>query len=101
MNHAIHAAEIDEGAEVLDRADDALSHLPVRQFVPGFLPHLFALAFRTSAMRTPAGRARKIAALVALLARGEAIVSNAPARALPAASRTPRRKARRARKKRL
>ena len=33
--------------------------------------NLFALAFRTSRMRTPAGRATKIAALVAMLARGE------------------------------
>jgi uncharacterized protein YdeI (YjbR/CyaY-like superfamily) len=36
--------------------------------------NLFALAFRTNAMKTPAGRARKIAALVAMLARGETIV---------------------------
>lgn len=36
--------------------------------------NLFALAFRTNNMRTPAGRARKIAALVAMLARGETIV---------------------------
>ena len=36
--------------------------------------NLFALAFRTSNMKTPAGRARKIAALVAMLARGETIV---------------------------
>jgi uncharacterized protein YdeI (YjbR/CyaY-like superfamily) len=35
---------------------------------------LFALAFRTNNMKTPAGRARKIAALVAMLARGETIV---------------------------
>ena len=34
---------------------------------------LFALAYRTNNMKTPAGRARKIAALVATLARGEAI----------------------------
>lgn len=34
---------------------------------------LFALAFRTNAMKTPAGRARKIAALVGLLARGETL----------------------------
>jgi uncharacterized protein YdeI (YjbR/CyaY-like superfamily) len=34
---------------------------------------LFALAFRTNNMKTPAGRARKIADLVATLARGEAI----------------------------
>jgi len=33
--------------------------------------NLFALAFRTNAMKTAAGRARKIEALVAMLARGE------------------------------
>ncbi|MDQ3214182.1 MAG: YdeI/OmpD-associated family protein [Acidobacteriota bacterium] len=36
--------------------------------------NLFALAFRTNNMKTPAGRARKIAALVTMLARGETIV---------------------------
>ncbi len=36
--------------------------------------NLFALAFRTNKMRTPAGRAKKIAELVALLERGETIV---------------------------
>jgi uncharacterized protein YdeI (YjbR/CyaY-like superfamily) len=36
--------------------------------------NLFALAFRTNNMRTPAGRARKIAALVAMLAQGKTIV---------------------------
>lgn len=36
--------------------------------------NLFALAFRINAMRTPAGRARKIAGLVAILERGEMIV---------------------------
>jgi uncharacterized protein YdeI (YjbR/CyaY-like superfamily) len=36
--------------------------------------NLFALAFRTNRMRTPAGRATQIAALVAALARGQAIV---------------------------
>ena len=36
--------------------------------------NFFALAFRTNHMRTPAGRAKKIAALVAMLARGETIV---------------------------
>ena len=36
--------------------------------------NLFALAFRTNNMKTPAGRARKIAALVAMLERGERIV---------------------------
>ena len=35
--------------------------------------NLFALAFRTNHMKTPAGRAKKIAALVAMLARGDTI----------------------------
>lgn len=38
--------------------------------------NLFALAFRTSAMKTAAGRAKKIATLVAMLARGETIYPN-------------------------
>ena len=36
--------------------------------------NLFALAFRTNNMKTAAGRARKIAALVAMLERGETII---------------------------
>jgi uncharacterized protein YdeI (YjbR/CyaY-like superfamily) len=40
--------------------------------------NLFALAFRTNNMRTPAGRAKKIAALVAMLARGETITPERP-----------------------
>jgi uncharacterized protein YdeI (YjbR/CyaY-like superfamily) len=36
--------------------------------------NLFALTFRTNNMKTPAGRAKKIAALVAMLARGETII---------------------------
>jgi uncharacterized protein YdeI (YjbR/CyaY-like superfamily) len=40
--------------------------------------NLFALAFRTNNMKTPAGRARKIAALVAMLARGETIAAERP-----------------------
>ena len=36
--------------------------------------NLFALAFRTNNMKTPEGRARKIASLVDMLARGETIV---------------------------
>ena len=40
--------------------------------------NLFALAFRTNTMKTPAGRARKIIALVAMLARGETIVPEKP-----------------------
>jgi uncharacterized protein YdeI (YjbR/CyaY-like superfamily) len=41
--------------------------------------NLFALTFRTNQMKTPAGRAKKIADLVAMLARGETIVPE-PAR---------------------
>lgn len=36
--------------------------------------NLFSLTFRTNNMKTPAGRAKKIASLVAMLARGETIV---------------------------
>jgi uncharacterized protein YdeI (YjbR/CyaY-like superfamily) len=36
--------------------------------------NLFALAYRTNSMRTPAGRARKIIELVAMLERGQTIV---------------------------
>jgi uncharacterized protein YdeI (YjbR/CyaY-like superfamily) len=42
--------------------------------------NLFALAFRTAAMKTPAGRARKIQALVAMLERGETVVPQASAK---------------------
>jgi uncharacterized protein YdeI (YjbR/CyaY-like superfamily) len=45
--------------------------------------NLFALAFRTNAMKTAPGRAKKIAALVAMLARGKTMVP----RARPSASR--------------
>lgn len=40
--------------------------------------NLFALAFRTNNMKTPSGRAKKIAELVAMLARGETIVPERP-----------------------
>jgi len=52
--------------------------------------NLFALVFRTNAMKTPAGRAKKIATLVAMLARGETIVPNPAPR--PAAKAVARRK---------
>ena len=44
---------------------------------------LFSLAFRTNAMRTPEGRAKKIATLVAMLARGETTHPNPAPRARP------------------
>ena len=40
--------------------------------------NLFALAFRTNAMKTPAGRERKIATLVKMLERGETVVPESP-----------------------
>jgi uncharacterized protein YdeI (YjbR/CyaY-like superfamily) len=40
--------------------------------------NLFSLAFRTNKMKTPAGRAKKIAALVDMLARGETIFPQRP-----------------------
>jgi uncharacterized protein YdeI (YjbR/CyaY-like superfamily) len=43
--------------------------------------NLFSLIFRTNNMKTPAGRAKKIETLVAMLARGETIVPQRPAKA--------------------
>jgi uncharacterized protein YdeI (YjbR/CyaY-like superfamily) len=40
--------------------------------------NLFSLSFRTNNMKTADGRARKIATLVAMLARGETIVPEKP-----------------------
>jgi len=50
--------------------------------------NLFALAFRTNSMKTATGRAKKIAALVAMLARGETIVPQAKKPLRPAPRRT-------------
>jgi uncharacterized protein YdeI (YjbR/CyaY-like superfamily) len=52
--------------------------------------NLFALAFRTNAMKTPGGRARKIEELVALLARGKTILPNPPSRPPTEVSRSTR-----------
>jgi uncharacterized protein YdeI (YjbR/CyaY-like superfamily) len=49
--------------------------------------NLFSLAYRTNAMKTPAGRAKKIATLVAMLARGEAIHPDGSVHKLPEPSR--------------
>jgi uncharacterized protein YdeI (YjbR/CyaY-like superfamily) len=55
--------------------------------------NLFALGFRTGNMRTPAGRAKKIAALVAMLARGETIVPERQRASSPTKRKTtPRRR---------
>jgi uncharacterized protein YdeI (YjbR/CyaY-like superfamily) len=57
-------------------------------------PNLFTFAFRTNAAKTPEGRAKKVAAFVAMLARGETLVPNVrnPSRYKPA--RTPARRPR-------
>ena len=47
--------------------------------------NLFSLMFRTNNMKTPAGRARAIATLVAMLARGETVVPEATRRKRPLA----------------
>ncbi len=52
--------------------------------------NLFSLVFRTNAMKTPAGRAKKVATLVATLARGETIVPDRPARPARATSSSAR-----------
>jgi len=49
--------------------------------------NLFALGFRTNNMKTPAGREKKIASLVAMLARGETII---PQKTTAARKRIPR-----------
>lgn len=50
--------------------------------------NLFSLAFRTNALKTPAGRQKRIAAFVAMLARGETILPIRAARPM-AARRSP------------
>jgi uncharacterized protein YdeI (YjbR/CyaY-like superfamily) len=54
-------------------------------------PNLFALAFRTNAMKTPTGRAKKIAALVAMLARGATVLPNPSSGGQPKAAARPKR----------
>jgi uncharacterized protein YdeI (YjbR/CyaY-like superfamily) len=51
----------------------AASPKALRTFINLGRQNLFALMFRTNNMKTPAGRAKKIATLVAMLARGETI----------------------------
>ena len=53
--------------------------------------NLFALAFRTNNMKTPAGRQKKIATLVAMLARGETIIPMSAKRSPRTAPARPRR----------
>lgn len=53
--------------------------------------NLFALAFRTNSIKTPAGRTRKIAALVSMLARGDVIVPARPRSGAASVNARPRR----------
>jgi uncharacterized protein YdeI (YjbR/CyaY-like superfamily) len=79
----IRSARADDLPEDLRAAIDA-SPRARKTFARLNRQNLFALAYRTNAMKTPAGRARKIATLVAMLERGETIV---PQPAAPASGR--------------
>jgi uncharacterized protein YdeI (YjbR/CyaY-like superfamily) len=68
----IRSATVDTVPDDLRAAIDASSRARKTFHTLG-RQNLFALAFRTNSMKTPAGRARKIAALVAMLERGETI----------------------------
>lgn len=68
----IRAASADNLPEDLRAAIDA-SPRAKRTLATLDRANLFALAFRVGALKTPAGRERKIASLVEMLARGETI----------------------------
>lgn len=69
-----------EGQEHLEPGQPAIDKNPKARgkFKTLGRMNLFALAFRTNNMKTPAGRAKKIATLVAMLAPGETIVPERP-----------------------
>lgn len=69
----IRSASVESIPEDLRAAIDA-SPRARKKFLTLGKMNLFALAFRTNNMKTPAGRAKKIAALVAMLESGETIV---------------------------
>lgn len=73
----IRSASVDTIPADLRRAIDANARARKAFKTLGKM-NLFALAFRTNNMKTPAGRAKKIAALVEMLARGETIVPERP-----------------------
>ena len=72
----IRSASVDAMPDDLRAAIDA-NPKARRTFATLGRVNLFALAFRTNAMKTPEGRARKIASLVDMLARAETIVPQA------------------------
>jgi len=67
------------------RAAIAANSRAAKTFATLSRQNLFSLAYRTNKMRTTAGRRKKIAELVAMLARGETIVSQRRPPAVPAA----------------
>jgi uncharacterized protein YdeI (YjbR/CyaY-like superfamily) len=69
MRHATHATIPDDLRAAIDANPKAR-----KTFRSLGRQNLFSLAFRTNNMKTAAGRAKKIATLVAMLARGETIV---------------------------
>ena len=60
------------------RAAIAANKRAAKMFATLDKQNLFSLAYRTNAMKTAQGRAKKIATLVATLARGELIVARPP-----------------------
>ena len=62
------------------RAAIEASPAALRTFTTLSKQNLFAIGFRTNNMKTPAGRVRKIAEIVAMLERGETIVPQAKRR---------------------
>ncbi|MEO7456750.1 MAG: YdeI/OmpD-associated family protein [Gemmatimonadaceae bacterium] len=73
----IRSASVDTIPEDLRAAIDA-SPRARKTFATLGKQNLFSLTFRTNSMKTAAGRAKKIATLVAMLERGEMIVRQAP-----------------------
>ncbi len=69
----IRSAGRDSVPRDLQRAIDANARARKKFLTLGRM-NLFAITFRTNNMKTPAGRAKKIAELVAMLARGRTIV---------------------------
>ncbi len=69
----MRSASVDTIPEELRAAIDASPRARKTFYTLG-KQNLFALAFRINNMKTAAGRARKLATLVAMLERGETIV---------------------------
>jgi len=78
MRNATHATVPEDLRAAIDADPEAR-----RTFQTLGRANLFALAFRTNNMKTPVGRARAIERLVAMLARGEAIMPEAKRLARP------------------